>query len=126
MVFASEPKGLNWPVTRILLVQSEPSFEINNTLQWHAVGAVTSFLLRWHLSEDEHLEIYCSRVYVGNSSYGLNTASQKLFSKNFSELTTSQAATVAAWSTAPSMFAKNQAALERRRDRVIKNLVSDL
>lgn len=122
MVMASEPKGLNWQVARILIIQSESPFKPSSMLQWHAVGAATSLLLKLHFSDEELLATYCARVYVGNNSYGLSAASQKLFSKNLSELSASEAATVAAWPAAPNMFAKNQAALDRHRDRILERV----
>jgi hypothetical protein len=126
MVIASEPNGLNWQVARTLIIQSEPPFKTRSTLQWHLVGAASSFLLKLHLSEQELISIYCARVHVGNGSYGLNTASHKLFGKNLSELTTDEAATVAAWPKAPNMFAKNQASLQRSRDRILANFASGI
>ncbi|WP_082805376.1 transglycosylase domain-containing protein [Pseudomonas sp. BMS12] len=126
MVIASEPNGLNWQVARILISQSEPPFKPHGNLQWHLVGVTTSFLLKVHLSEQELVSIYCSRIYVGNKSYGLNHAAHKLFGKSLSQLNTNEAATVAAWPKAPNYFEKNQASLQRNRDRILNNLAGGI
>lgn len=120
MVTTSEPNGLNWSVGRIIIHQSKPEFEAHGKLHWHVVGLLTPLLLRLHLTESELLSIYCARVYVGKSSYGLSAISRRLFGKNLTDLTIEEAATVAAWPRAPSYFSKYPSGLEVRRDAILK------
>ncbi|QKE63306.1 transglycosylase domain-containing protein [Aquipseudomonas campi] len=122
MVLASEPRGINALVSRIIITQSTPYFEPRSMLRWHLVGAITPYLLKLHLSEEELLSIYCSRVFVGSRSFGLASIAQKLFNKELSKLNNTEAATVAAWPTAPNLFSKNQAALAKHRDRILNRL----
>ena len=121
MVRASEPNGLKWSVSRIVIAQSKPEPKLS-TLQRHAIGATTALLLPLHAPEQELLALYCARIYVGDQSYGLEAAAQQLFGKNLAALNLEQAATVAAWPRAPSYYAKRPEALARLRDTLLERV----
>lgn len=57
------------------------------------------------LTKDEILEAYLNRVFLGQNSYGVQAASEMYFSKNASELTLAEAATLAGVVKSPSNLA---------------------
>lgn len=57
------------------------------------------------LTKDEILEIYLNRIFLGQNSYGIQSASQTYFSKDVSELTIGEAAALASLPQAPSEYA---------------------
>ena len=57
------------------------------------------------LNKDEILEIYLNRIFLGQNSYGIQSASQTYFSKDVSELTVAEAAALASLPQAPSEYA---------------------
>ena len=61
--------------------------------------------LETELTKDQIMEAYLNRIFFGQHSYGIETASQTYFSKPVKELSTAQAATLAAIAQSPSKFA---------------------
>ena len=78
------------------------------------------------LSKKEILEGYLNIAYFGAGSYGVEIASQRYFSKSASELTLSEAATLAGLVQNPSRFDPTRfpERAQNRRDEVLNAMVS--
>ena len=72
-------------------------------------------------SKDEILEMYLNQIYLGNGLYGVEAAANGYFGKSTSQLTTMEAALLAAIPKAPSTYdpRRNVAAAVRRRNLVL-------
>lgn len=57
------------------------------------------------LTKEETLEIYLNRIFLGQNSYGIQSAAQTYFSKDVEDLTIGEAAALAALPQAPSDYA---------------------
>ena len=55
-------------------------------------------------SKDQILELYLNQIYLGNASYGVETASQRYFGKSARELNVSEAAMLAALPKGPERY----------------------
>lgn len=77
--------------------------------------------LEQRFSKNEILEMYLNTIYFGRNAYGIETAANMYFGKSATELTLSQAATLAAAIKAPSVYApdKNLAKCTTRRNTVL-------
>lgn len=67
--------------------------------------AYYTVLLEKHLSKEQVLEAYLNTIYLGYTSYGVQAASQSYFSKDVSELTLAECATLASLPQAPDRTA---------------------
>jgi membrane peptidoglycan carboxypeptidase len=78
------------------------------------------------LSKKEILEGYLNIAYFGAGSYGVEIASQRYYSKSASELTLSEAATLAGLVQNPSRFDPTlfPERAQNRRDEVLNALVN--
>src|SRR5207302_9217090 len=78
------------------------------------------------LSKDRILELYLNQIYLGNGLYGVEAASRGYFGRPVGELTTAQAALLAALPKAPSTYDPRRfpEPARRRRDLVL-NLMAD-
>jgi len=82
-----------------------------------------SRLIEHSLTKQQILELYFNVIYMGNGVYGVDAASRDLFGKTVSQLTITQAATLAGLPKAPSVYTPR-----RHPDRAIarRNLVLGL
>src|SRR5437899_4514665 len=73
------------------------------------------------LSKDRILELYLNQIYLGNGLYGVEAAARGYFGRPVSELTTAQAAVLAALPKAPSAYDPRRfpEPARRRRDLVL-------
>ncbi|MDL2289239.1 PBP1A family penicillin-binding protein [Clostridia bacterium OttesenSCG-928-F22] len=79
--------------------------------------AVLAIQLEQNFTKDEILEMYLNYNYFGNGAYGVEAASQAYFGKHVSEITVSEAATLAAILKSPTNYAPHtnpEKSLERR------------
>jgi len=80
---------------------------------------VLSLAVETKYTKDEILELYLNNISYGGTSYGIQSAAQKYFGKNVSELNLSEASLLAGMITAPSMYSPKEnditAAKERQR-----------
>lgn len=91
-----------------------------NTLRWHMRGILWGRLISLHLSQDEIMGLY-STLAPNGRGHGLNALSHRLFSKPLSALSDREAATVVAYTWAPSVFAHRFDLLEARRDKLLES-----
>jgi len=89
--------------------------------------AILSFRIEQAYSKDKILELYLNEIFFGLNSYGIAGAALTYFDKSVTELTTAEAAYLAALPKGPNNyhpFRYEQAALERRNwviDRMAEN-----
>ena len=82
-----------------------------------AKEAILSFRITNTFSKDQILELYLNQIYLGLGAHGVAVSAQRYFDKSLEELSTEEAALLAAMPKAPSLydprFYKDRA-LERR------------
>lgn len=80
-----------------------------------------SLRLERKYSKKEILELYLNKVYFGEGTYGVATASEVFFTKSVEDLTISEAALLAGLPQRPSAYNpfKNPELAEKRRDTVL-------
>jgi penicillin-binding protein 1A len=79
--------------------------------------AILAFRIERALTKDRILELYLNEIYLGYGSYGVAAAALNYFNKSMDEMTTAEAAYLAALPKAPNNYhpiRKAQAAQERR------------
>ncbi len=79
--------------------------------------AILAFRIERALSKDRILELYLNEIYLGYGSYGVATAALNYFNNSMDELTTSEAAYLAALPKAPNNYhpvRRTEAAVNRR------------
>ncbi|MBI4438255.1 penicillin-binding protein [Candidatus Uhrbacteria bacterium] len=80
---------------------------------------ILSLELERRYSKDEILQIYFNEIPYGSTYYGMEAAAQNYFGISVSELTLSQAATLAALPKAPTTYLNNPDRLQARRDYIL-------
>lgn len=98
-------------VVKNFLLSSEKSFERK------IKEAILAYRISTIYSKEKILELYLNEIYLGQGTYGVAAASITYFNKSLDQLTTEEAAFLAALPKAPAYFdpSKNyQRALERR------------
>lgn len=76
-------------------------------------------------SKDEILTGYLNQIPYGNNAYGIETAAKIYFDKKASELTLSEAATLAALPQAPSYYNANTDILIGRKNHILDRMVEE-
>ena len=81
------------------------------------VEFVWALKMEFHLENDEILEFYANRVYLGNRNYGVETASRHYFGKHAKDLSLGEAVLLAAAIKKPSRwnYSDDRAGAERAR-----------
>ena len=72
-----------------------------------------------YLSKEQILELYMNQIYLGQRSFGFNSAANTYFSKNLNELNTAEMALLAGLPKAPSRynpFNNYELAIKRQKD----------
>lgn len=79
--------------------------------------AMAAIYIERHYSKEDILELYLNAIYFGNGAYGIETASQRFFSKSVTDLTIEEGALLAGLAKAPNGYSPvnyPEKALERR------------
>lgn len=78
-------------------------------------------------SKTKILEYYINNIYFANGYYGIEAASKGYFNKSVNELSLSQMTFLCAIPNSPTRYdpIKNQSNTEKRRDRILKNMLED-
>ncbi len=84
-------------------------------LDWHVRSFLWERLVSLHLSQDEVLGLYASLAYNGKGQ-GLNSLSQRLFTKPLDALSDEEAAMVVAFTWASDLYAQHPERLRARTD----------
>jgi penicillin-binding protein 1A len=69
-----------------------------------AKEAILSFRITNTFSKDQILELYLNQIYLGLGAHGVAVSAQRYFNKSLGELTTEEAALLAAMPKAPSLY----------------------
>lgn len=69
----------------------------------------TALELEKSYTKEDILELYLNVIYLGSGCYGVQSASQKYFGKNVSELSLAECASLAGITNNPSMYGPNSA-----------------
>jgi penicillin-binding protein 1A len=99
----------------------------DQTIDRKVKEAILSFRIEQTYSKDKILELYLNEIFFGLNSYGIAGAALTYFDKSVTELTTAEAAYLAALPKGPANyhpFRREKAALERRNwviDRMSEN-----
>lgn len=99
----------------------------SRTFEYKAREAFLALELEKRKSKDEILELYLNTIYLGEGAYGVQAASKTYFSKNASELTLGEAATLAGLAQAPSRLNpySNIEGATVRRDLVLGRMLAN-
>ncbi|HEX6639852.1 MAG TPA: transglycosylase domain-containing protein, partial [Thermoanaerobaculia bacterium] len=109
-----------------LLVRS--SLRPSRPLRRHIEGAVTSYVVASVFTPDELFRMYAHEVYLGtfegHEILGVEAASRFYFSKDTHDLTTAEAAMLAAMIRAPNVFSplRNAQRATQRRNQVLERM----
>jgi penicillin-binding protein 1A len=90
----------------------------DQTMDRKVKEAILSFRIEQAYSKDKILELYLNEIFFGLNSYGIAGAALTYFDKSVTELTTAEAAYLAALPKGPNNyhpFRHQQAALDRRK-----------
>jgi penicillin-binding protein 1A len=88
-------------------------------------------ILAWRIertyNKEKILELYLNQIFLGRHSYGVAAAAQSYFGKSLHELSTAEAAVLAALPQAPSRYdpVRNAGAVKARRDYVLQRMLED-
>lgn len=108
-------------VVKNFLLSSEKSFERK------IKEAILAYRISNIYSKEKILELYLNEIYLGQGTYGVAAASITYFDKSLDQLTTEEAALLAAMPKAPAYFdpAKNYQRAFDRRNYVISRMRED-
>ena len=98
--------GISFEGASTITMQVARNFYLTSdkTLKRKISEILLSLEIEKHLSKEEILELYMNQIYLGQRSFGFNSAANTYFSKNLSELNTAEMALLAGLPKAPSRF----------------------
>jgi penicillin-binding protein 1A len=108
-------------VVKNFLLTSEKSFERK------IKEAILAYRISNTYSKEKILELYLNEIYLGQGTYGVAAAAINYFGKSLDELSTEEAAMLAAMPKAPAYYdpAKNYKRALARRNYVINRMLGD-
>lgn len=108
-------------VVKNFLLSNEKSFERK------VKEAILAYRISSIYSKEKILELYLNEIYLGQGTYGVAAAGITYFDKSLDQLTTEEAALLAALPKAPAAFdpAKNYNKALERRNYVITRMLED-
>ncbi|MEE9218959.1 MAG: PBP1A family penicillin-binding protein, partial [Acidobacteriota bacterium] len=112
---------LTQQLAKILFLRPE------RTLRRKIQEAYLAMQIEKSYTKAEILEFYCNQIYMGHGRYGIEAASRYYFSKPASQLTLSEAATLAGVPQRPEYFSplRNLEVSRRKRDHVLQRMVKE-
>ncbi len=98
--------GISFEGASTITMQVARNFYLTSdkTLKRKISEILLSLEIEKYLSKEEILELYMNQIYLGQRSFGFNSAANTYFSKNLSELNTAEMALLAGLPKAPSRF----------------------
>ncbi len=90
--------------------------------------AILALRITQNYTKDRILELYLNEIYLGMGAYGVASAAQEFFDKELDELTTEEAALLAAMPKAPSTYDPQRnphAAIDRRNNYVLPRMFEE-
>lgn len=107
-------------VTMQVMARLDAFHGLSNS-QRHARTLLWQLLLRWHLSNNEWLALYCTLAFNG-VDHGLNRLALREFGLPLSGLNEREAAEVVAVTHTPNVYLHDREQLARRRDMLLRRL----
>ncbi len=97
------------------------------TLKRKISEAILARRLEQHLSKEEILNLYLNQVYLGHSSYGVQSAAENYFRKNVWDLSLGEMALLAGLPQSPSRYSpfKHPEAARKRRVYVLRRMLEE-
>ena len=97
------------------------------TIERKIKEAILSYRITKDFSKDKILELYLNHIYLGNNAYGVASAALNYFNKSLNEITTEEAALLAAMPKAPGKLnpVNNYDAALARRNWVLERMYKD-
>ena len=92
-------------VKNMYLLEEVDRHNLLNDISRKIKEAYLAIKIERQLTKDQILEAYLNRIYLGQGAYGVQAAATTYFSKDVSELTISEAATLAGVTKSPHNFA---------------------
>lgn len=89
--------------------------------------AILALAIERRLAKDEILELYLNKIYLGNRSYGIESAARNYFRKHAADLSVGEAAMLAGLPKAPTRYAphKYPQRASQRQGFVLRRMVED-
>ncbi|OON99838.1 MAG: hypothetical protein ATN35_10665 [Epulopiscium sp. Nele67-Bin004] len=97
-------------------------FSSNQTFLRKSAELFMAFHIERVYSKSEILELYCNVIYLGQGCYGIEEASYYYFGKSSEHLTVDEAAYLAGFPQAPSLYSGNSALAMQRQAVVLQAL----
>jgi penicillin-binding protein 1A len=96
----------------------------DRTIERKIKEAILSVRIEQALSKDQILELYLNEIFLGQNAYGVAAAAQRYFGKTLEDLTTAEAAYLAALPKAPSDLhpVRQRDRAEARRNYVLREM----
>jgi len=112
---------LTMQLSRVLFLTPEKTYERK------VKEAILAFQIEKNFTKEEIFTMYCNQVYFGSGNYGVEAASQALYSKSIKDLTLAEAALIAGLPQNPSRLSPVESperALQRR-NHVIQRMLEE-
>src|SRR5688572_8878823 len=112
---------LTMQLSRVLFLTPEKTYERK------VKEAILAFQIEKNFTKEEIFTLYCNQVYFGSGNYGVEAASQALYSKSIKDLTLAEAALIAGLPQNPSRLSPLESP-ERavaRRHHVIQRMLEE-
>jgi len=112
---------LTMQLSRVLFLTPEKTYERK------VKEAILAFQIEKNFTKEEIFTLYCNQVYFGNGNYGVEAASQALYSKSIKDLTLSEAALIAGLPQNPSRLSplESPERAVQRRNHVIQRMLEE-
>lgn len=97
------------------------------TLRRKLKEVILALQLERHYTKEEIFTMYCNQFWLGSTAYGVETASELYFDKNVSDLTLTEAATIAGIFRGPAVYSpyENPDNTLRRRNHVLGRMLEE-
>ena len=112
---------LTMQLSRLLFLTPEKTYERK------IKEAILAFQIEKNFTKEEIFTLYCNQVYFGHGNYGIEAASQFLYSKSIKDLTLAEAALLAGLPQNPARLSpvENPERALQRRDHVLQRMVEE-
>jgi penicillin-binding protein 1A len=112
---------LTMQLSRVLFLTPEKTYERK------VKEAILAFQIEKNFTKEEIFTLYCNQVYFGNGNYGVEAASQALYSKSIKDLTLPEAALIAGLPQNPSRLSplESPERATQRRNHVIQRMLEE-
>jgi membrane peptidoglycan carboxypeptidase len=125
-MFDNQPRrksfAISAAVERCLMSLSQQCWRTR--LDWHVCGFILAYRMETRLSKEFIFELYLNETRFGRGAYGAAAAASAYFAKSLSDLTTDEAAFIAALPGAPYFLARNPGGAKERRNLVIDRMLA--